>query len=250
MSTGVDLPGAGNTFGAMPGRTRIEDALDQAARQGPEEGLATVAGLRARLEALEALHVEKAVRAGWSWRRIAELLGVTKQAAHKKYARRVAEKVASGPAADEKKRLVVTGRARRSVRYAREEAADLGDSELGPEHLLLGLLRDEGGRAARALEEAGITLEAARGTLSSGRKAERAKRRKKTAAGKRLPVAPKARALMEESLREAVRRGDDHLGVEHLLLALVHDEGGSALRLLEDLGTSAGALEPLVDESE
>jgi hypothetical protein len=229
----------------VPTKTRIDDAIADAETQEPEDGLATVALLRARLEELEALHVEKAIRAGWSWRRIAELLGVTKQAVHKKYARRVAARLDAEEAASERKRLVVTGLARQSVRYAREEAEALGETELRPEHLLLGLLRDEGGRAARALDAAGVTLARARAEAGSGRG-------KPTSAEMRepdvpLPVAPEARAIMEESLREAVRRGDDHLGVEHLLLALIHAEGGPALRLLDSLGVEADALERLLD---
>jgi len=234
----------------VPTRTSIEAAVAQAEGEEPGEGLATVAALRARLESLEALHVEKAVRAGWSWRRIAEVLGVTKQAVHKKHARRVAERLAAETSGD-RTQLVVTGRARQSVRYAREEADALRESALRPEHLLLGLLRDEGGPAAAALQAAGVTLEAARQEVRASREAEA----RPVVAGarepdERLPVAPEARALMEESLREAVRRGDDHLGVEHLLLALLHDEGGRALRLLDALGVEPDELEPLLEEAE
>jgi hypothetical protein len=232
----------------VPTKATIHDAIADAETQEPEQGLATVALLRTRLEELEALHVEKAVRAGWSWRRIAELLGVTKQAVHKKYARRVAARLEAEEASSERKRLVVTGLARQSVRFAREEAEALGETELRPDHLLLGLLRDEGGRAARALNTAGVTLERARAEAGSGR-------RKRMSAAMRapdepLPVAPEARAILEESLREAVRRDDDHLGVEHLLLALVHADGGPALSLLESLGVEAAALERLLNQGE
>lgn len=240
---------SGHTVVAMSSKTRIEDLIAQAEAQEPEEGLAALGGLRARLEALEAAQVEKAVRAGWSWRRIAEVMGVTKQAAHKKHARRVAEKLAAD-GASERKRLIVTGLARQSVRHAREEAEALGEAELRPEHLLLGLLRDEGGRAASALAAAGVTLEAARAGASGLRMTEKRRAGKKLQPGERLPVSPDARSAMEESLREAVRRGDDHLGVEHLLLAIIHDEAGPALRLLEGLGVGADEVERLVDEAE
>ncbi len=68
------------------GRTPVDAAVAAVEAQSPEEGLAAVAALRARLDELETLHVEKAVRAGWSWRQVAEVLGVTKQAVHKKHA--------------------------------------------------------------------------------------------------------------------------------------------------------------------
>jgi hypothetical protein len=242
------LAPGGNTHEAVPMKTRIDDAIADAETQDPEEGLATVALLRTRLEELEALQVEKAVRAGWSWRRIAELLGVSKQAVHKKYARRVAARLEAEEAASERKRLVVTGLARQSVRYAREEAEALRETELRPEHLLLGLLRDEGGRAARALDAAGVTLARARAEAGTGRRKPKAA--ETPVSDVPLPVAPEARAILEESLREAVRRGDDHLGVEHLLLALVHAEGGPALRLLESLDVEAGTLERLLEQGE
>jgi hypothetical protein len=58
---------------------------------GPSDGLAAVVALRRLADRLEDVEVERAVRAGWSWRRIAEALGVTKQAAHKKHAGRLAD---------------------------------------------------------------------------------------------------------------------------------------------------------------
>jgi hypothetical protein len=212
--------------------------------QPPRKGLAAVAALRKRLESLEATHVEKAIRAGWSWRQVADVLGVSKQAVHKKHARRIAERRAANGDAGERKRLVVTGRARLSVRLAREEAAALRAGDLRPEHVLLGLLRDEGGAAAEALRAAGLTLERARTAvedLGDGRRAGRAP-------GERLPVSPAARAAMEESLRVAVRRGDGHLGVEHLLLSLVAAADGGVTQLLAGLGVERRAVEERLEE--
>jgi DNA-directed RNA polymerase specialized sigma24 family protein len=67
-------------------RTRVGGPED------PREGLEAVVALRRTLEALEAAQVEKAIVAGWSWARIAEVLGVSKQAVHKKHARRIRER--------------------------------------------------------------------------------------------------------------------------------------------------------------
>jgi ATP-dependent Clp protease ATP-binding subunit ClpA len=208
----------------------------------PEDGLRTVAALRLHLEALEALHVEKAVRAGWSWRRIADVMGVTKQAVHKKHARRLSEKLAAETA--EPTRLIVTGEARRSVRLAREEAAALGAAHVRPDHLLLGLLRGTGPSAA-ALADAGIVLERARAAaamLPTG-----ARDGPTGPPRERLPVAPDARAVLEDSRRRAVARGDGHVGVEHLLLAVLREKGRGAA-LLAALGVEPETLARLVDE--
>jgi predicted transcriptional regulator len=70
----------------MPGEAPEEEQRTQ----DPREGLATVVALRDLATRLEATEVERAIRAGWTWSRIAEALGVTRQAVHKKYAKRVA----------------------------------------------------------------------------------------------------------------------------------------------------------------
>src|SRR5918997_901269 len=110
-------------------RVRSAPQLARAAVRVDDPGaaLTAVAELRSRLDALEEMHVETAVRAGWSWSRIASALGVSKQAAHRKHAAKVAAVSSAGraaePAAD---RIVITGEARRAVRWAREEALRLG----------------------------------------------------------------------------------------------------------------------------
>lgn len=224
-------------------RISLEEALAAAEEQPPQDGLRIVAAVRSRLEALEALQVEKALRAGWSWRQMADALGVTKQAVHKKHARRLADAEAA-EVKRERKKLVVTGRARLSVRYAREEAKALGAGELRPEHLLLGLLRDEESVAGVATHAAGIALEPARKAVGAPAVAEPA-----PPDGQPLPVGEAARLTLEESLREAVRRGDDHLGVEHLLLALVHDTDGPALEALAKLGVAPDEVERRLEEA-
>ncbi|HSL00046.1 MAG TPA: hypothetical protein VK869_06885 [Rubrobacteraceae bacterium] len=65
--------------------------------EDPREGLEAVVALRRTLEALEAAHVENAIIAGWSWARIAEVLGVSRQAVHKKHARRIKDRYPGEP---------------------------------------------------------------------------------------------------------------------------------------------------------
>src|SRR5215211_5765856 len=136
-------------------RNRQLNLLRAATRLGdPSAGLTAIAELRRRLDTWEAAHVDEAVAAGWSWQRIAESLGVTKQAAHARHARR---------AQQSQEGLVVAGRARRAVQRARQEAARLGAERMETDHLLLGLLlEDEGGPVKAALDDCGITREALR----------------------------------------------------------------------------------------
>ena len=193
----------------------------------PEAGLAAVAELRRRLELLEGLHVEQAVRRGWSWQRVATALGVTKQAAHSRHARR-----AQG-APD---RVVVTGRARVAVERARKEANRLGAGRTGTEHLLLALLGESTGPVAEALRACGITEEAVRARLEWQPEPGPVR-------GRLPPVSPETREALQQSLREAVARGDGHLDVEHLLLALLHEPGGRACAEMTAGGRSPRAIE-------
>jgi ATP-dependent Clp protease ATP-binding subunit ClpA len=185
-----------------------------------------IVALREELKGLEASHVATALADGRSWSQIAEALGVSKQAAHRRHAGRVRE-APPPPRPAPQRRLLVTGQARRVVDRARAEAETAGSEEVAPEHLLVGLLGDDHGTAVRALQSAGLELDAARAALPRG-------------AGNRplgrIPVSRTTRATLEDSLREAVRLGDSHLGVEHLLLALLRDPNGPASRLIARLG--------------
>lgn len=236
---------------------RVPERLPELAKAAealgdPERGLQATAGLRQRIDALEASHVEDAVRQGWSWRRIAEALGVSRQAAHKKHAPRLRAKQSREPVPqDERAKLVVTGQARRSVRLGRREADGLGQRYLGTEHLLLGLLREDQGPAARALGSLGVTLAAARGEVGRMHAvggAESPVEVPADAAPGRFPISTSAREAMEQSLREAVRLGSGHLGVEHVLFALVRVESGAAARALAGLGVTGTAVEQRLSE--
>jgi Clp amino terminal domain, pathogenicity island component len=195
----------------------------------PERALNAVAELRQRLDTWEAAHVDEAIADGWSWQRVAESLGVTKQAAHARHARRTRQ---SGDG------LVVAGRARRAVQIARAEAARLGAERMETDHLLLGLLLDgDSGPVKAALDDCGITCEAVR---------ERAGKPAPAAAGisdQPPPASVAAREALEQSMREAVARGDSRLDVEHLLLAVLHEPGGRGRKAVMATGRSPGAVE-------
>jgi ATP-dependent Clp protease ATP-binding subunit ClpA len=215
----------------------------------PEKGLPALAALRHELETLERHHVATAVAQGWSWSRVAEALGVSKQAAHKKHARMARALTTTDPreAVPGNDRVVVTAEARKAVRCGRDEARAVGVNAVGTEHLLLGVLRaGPNSRAARALTAEGVTLDAARGalapTLTEEDQAVSITSEDTAEAARATGVSPLARACLEGSLREAVRRNDRHLGLDHLLLALVSREDGGAARTLERLGTSTAAV--------
>jgi hypothetical protein len=129
-----------------------------------------------------------------------------------------------------------TDRARRVVVTAQEEARMLGHNHIGSEHLLLGLLHEESGVAARVLAADGITVEAARTQVE-----ELAGPGSKSPAG-HIPFTQRARKVLELSLREALEQRQRFIGTEHILLALLRDSGDVGAQVLERLGGSLAAL--------
>jgi ATP-dependent Clp protease ATP-binding subunit ClpC len=125
-----------------------------------------------------------------------------------------------------------TERARQVVVLAQDEARALRHDYIGTEHLLLGLLREEEGLAARALESLGVTLEDARGQIA------RVVGIGDEPATGQVPFTPRAKRALELSLREALSLGHNYIGTEHLLLGLVREQEGVAARVLLELGVS------------
>ena len=213
----------------------------------PADALPAVAALRRRLDELEALHVENARRSGMPWQQLADAVGVSKQALHRKHAERLrahakrrGTRGSGGPA-----QLIVTGEARDAVYFGRQEARALGHELVGTGHLLLGLLRHANGRAAFALRSLNVSLGALRGhvdRLISVQRTTPAPGSTAEADG-RLPVSQAARRVLEQSLHEAVGLGDGHLGVEHILLALLREPDAVAGRALAALGVTAKQVE-------
>ena len=123
-----------------------------------------------------------------------------------------------------------TDRARRVVVLAQEEARMLGHNYIGTEHVLLGLLHEGEGLAARALEALGVGLEAVRQQVE-----ERIGRGHQAQSG-HIPFTARAKKVLELSLREALLVGHDHIGTEHILLALIGEGDGVAVQVLVGLG--------------
>jgi ATP-dependent Clp protease ATP-binding subunit ClpC len=132
-----------------------------------------------------------------------------------------------------------TDRARKSVVWAQEEARSLNHPHIGTEHLLLGLLREGEGVAGRALEAAGVELEAARAAVRQrvGTGAEPPRGH--------MPFTPRAKGVLTLALREALKLEHDYLGTEHILLGLVREGGGTAAQIL--MSTVDGGLEKVRD---
>jgi len=123
-----------------------------------------------------------------------------------------------------------TDRARRVVVLAQEEARLLNHNYIGTEHILLGLIHEGEGVAARALEGMGINLEGVRNQVVEiiGQGAQ--------APSGHIPFTPRAKKVLELSLREALQLGHNYIGTEHILLGLIREGEGVAAQVLQKLG--------------
>jgi Clp amino terminal domain, pathogenicity island component len=123
-----------------------------------------------------------------------------------------------------------TDRARRVVVLAQEEARMLGRNDIGTEHLLLGLIHEGDGVAAKALESLGISLVAVRQQVQ-----EIIGPGDQVPSGHR-PFTPRAKKVLELALRESLQLGHNYIGTEHLLLGLIRESDGVAAQVLVRLG--------------
>jgi len=123
-----------------------------------------------------------------------------------------------------------TDRARRVVVLAQEEARLLNHNYIGTEHILLGLIHEGEGVAARALESLGISLESVRAQVVEiiGQGSQ--------APSGHIPFTPRAKKVLELSLREALQLGHNYIGTEHILLGLIREGEGVAAQVLQKLG--------------
>ncbi|WP_188127187.1 ATP-dependent Clp protease ATP-binding subunit [Actinoplanes lobatus] len=123
-----------------------------------------------------------------------------------------------------------TDRARRVVVFAQEEARMLNHNHIGTEHLLLGLTRQREGVAAMVLERLGVSLEAVR------QQVEEVIGQGQEPSGGHIPFTPRAKKVLETSLREALQLGHNYIGTEHLLLGLTREGDGVAAQVLDRMG--------------
>src|SRR5215467_11020694 len=126
-----------------------------------------------------------------------------------------------------------TERARQVVVLAQDEARALKHNYIGTEHILLGLLREEEGLAARVLESLDITVEEVRAQVA------RIVGQGDEVTTGQIPFSPRAKKVLELALREALSLGHNYIGTEHILLGLVRENEGVAARILLDFDADA-----------
>jgi hypothetical protein len=212
---------------------RLVELLEHAVRASdPEVALHALSALRRELDAFERVQAWRALDAGNSYGSVARALGISRQAAHRRY-RELAAATEPPPGAQEPARLRVAPEARAAVQLAGEEAAALGAVRMGSEHLLLGILRAGDDVAAAALRAHGVTLDGARAAaqptlaLDEPPPEERASQ-----------VTAYARRVFNDALREAAADRAHVIGVADLLRSALSDPGGGACRTLDALDVS------------
>ena len=129
-----------------------------------------------------------------------------------------------------------TDRARRVVVLAQEEARMLNHNYIGTEHILLGLIHEGEGVAAKALESLGISLEAVR------QQVEEIIGQGQQAPSGHIPFTPRAKKVLELSLREAIALKSTSIGDAHILLGLLREGEGLAMKMIHDRGIDVAVL--------
>jgi ATP-dependent Clp protease ATP-binding subunit ClpA len=129
-----------------------------------------------------------------------------------------------------------TERARQTIGFAQDEARALDHDYIGTEHILLGLLREQEGVAARILSSLEIAIDDVRVQVA------RIAGTGRGVSPGRLPFTPRSKRVLELALREALSHGHDHIGTEHILLGLLREEDGLAARTLASLGIRVAAV--------
>lgn len=126
-----------------------------------------------------------------------------------------------------------TDGARRVVVLAQEEARVRNDDHCGTEHILLGLIREDDGTAAKALESSNISLERVREQMQTI-----VKQGQQTTHGTAIPFTPRAKTVLKLSRREARLLGHGHIDTEHILLGLIREGEGVGMQVLVKLGAA------------
>lgn len=224
---GLDLD---DLIGAVEGVRPKGDEIDR---------LQTAVGFAERLgelgDQLVGHFVDQARRAGASWRAIGDGLGVSKQAAQKRF---VANAVETG---DEGFLGRFTPRAREVLTVARDTARARGQAQVRTEHLAVGLVADPDGLSARALAAQGIAAADVRAAADATGSPPT-----EPSPG-HIPFAAEGKKVLEAALREAFSRRHNYIGTEHLLLGLLAERRSSGARLLRRLGATPDATTAWLD---
>ncbi|AKZ57175.1 hypothetical protein SAM23877_4130 [Streptomyces ambofaciens ATCC 23877] len=179
--------------------------------------------------------VDQARRSGASWTEIGKSMGVTRQAAQKRFVPK--ESADLDPSQGFNR---YTPRARNVVMAAHTAAKTAGATEGVPEHLVLGLVTERESLSAKAIGAQGVTLDAVREAASAALPPAAAE------PPELVPYGPAAKKVLELTFREALRLGHNYIGTEHILLALLEHEHGEGV--LSGLGLDKEATERYVTE--
>ncbi|MEU9338416.1 Clp protease N-terminal domain-containing protein [Streptomyces sp. NPDC048290] len=177
--------------------------------------------------------VDQARRSGASWTDIGKSMGVTRQAAQKRFVPR--ESADLDPSQGFSR---YTPRARNAITAGHNEAQAARNTEMNPAHLALGLLADPDGLAAKAIVQQGVLLDVVRQAATAGLPPAAEE------APELIPYTGDAKKVLELTFREALRLGHNYIGTEHILLALLEFEHGDGV--LSGLGITKEATEAYV----
>ncbi|MEV0732739.1 Clp protease N-terminal domain-containing protein [Polymorphospora sp. NPDC050346] len=174
--------------------------------------------------------VDQARRSGASWTDIGRSMGVSKQAAQKRFVAKAGDVPVFDPSQGFNR---FTDRARNVVMAAQEEARAAGNDEIRPAHMVLGLLAEPEGLAVKAIAAQGVSPERVRDVAAATLPPATAE------VPELIPYDAQAKKALELTFREAIRLGHNYIGTEHILLALLEFENGTGV--LADLGVDKAA---------
>ena len=223
----------------MTGQVRLDDLIDtiKKVHADPLEQLTDAVIVADHLgdvaDHLIGHFVDQARRSGASWTEIGRSMGVTKQAAQKRFVPKDPAQVPDLDASEDFSRFTL--RAKNSIVAAQNEARAAGHDRIEPGHLVLGLLIDPDGLAAKAIVVQGVTLEEVRQAVTAGLPAPAAE------VPALIPFNAQARKALELTFREALRVGHNYVGTEHILLALLEQEDGDGVLTGLGIGKEATA---------
>jgi hypothetical protein len=226
----------------VPPSVRLDDLIDAIRRvhDDPLERLTSAVVAADHLgdlsDHLVGHFVDQARRSGRSWTEIGAAMGVTKQAARKRFVPKdlgVAIDVDTNEGFSR-----FTLRAKNAVTAAHDAAHDAGSAEILPAHLVLGLLSEPDAIAGRVIAANGVSLDSARDAALASLPPSAADR------PELVPYGPDARKTLEITFREALRLGHNYIGTEHILLALLETEPDDGL--LASLGLDKATVEEQV----
>ncbi|MEU7142353.1 Clp protease N-terminal domain-containing protein [Nocardia sp. NPDC046473] len=210
---------------------RLDDLIDGIKKARPDNVLdqlsdAVVTGnhLGELADHLIGHFVDQARRAGASWTDIGSSMGVTKQAAQKRFVPKGPGDVAQAALMDPNAGFArFTDRARSVIVAAQESARTTNHQEIKTPHLVLGLLAEPNGIGAKEILTSGITLDTVRAAALTALPAGEGD------VPPLIPFDPDAKKALELTFREALRLGHNYVGTEHILLALLEQENGNGL---------------------